>query len=240
MKLTFLGTRGYIEESTRRHRRHSSLLIAYRKRRLMIDCGEDWRDHLAKVSPDAILLTHAHPDHAWGLDRGAPCPVYGTAETWNSLQRYPVSDRRVIHNRSRFDVGDLSFEAFPVVHSLHAPAVGFRITGGRTALFYVPDVVDIPDRHKALAQVALYIGDGASPTRPLIRHRGGSLFGHTTIRAQLGWCQAAGISKAVFTHCGSEIVTGDGRKIGAQLRAMGRIRNVEVRIAHDGLQLMLR
>jgi ribonuclease BN (tRNA processing enzyme) len=70
MKLTFLGTRGYIEARNERHYRHSALLVSYRRRRVMIDCGEDWLGQIPKPPPHAIVLTHAHPDHAFGLRDG--------------------------------------------------------------------------------------------------------------------------------------------------------------------------
>lgn len=76
MKLTFLGTRGEIEAHTRRHRMQTSLLVSYRSADVMVDCGFGWLGKLNRVDPSAIMLTHAHPDHAWGLKRGAPCPVY--------------------------------------------------------------------------------------------------------------------------------------------------------------------
>ena len=65
MKLTFLGTRGEIEVRTRRHRMHSSLLISYGGSDVMIDCGLDWLGKVHRLSPAAIVLTHAHPDHTW-------------------------------------------------------------------------------------------------------------------------------------------------------------------------------
>jgi glyoxylase-like metal-dependent hydrolase (beta-lactamase superfamily II) len=68
--LTFLGTRGELAIRSRRHRRHSSLLIQYNDARIMIDCGADWLGRLSSVAPTAIVLTHAHPDHAWGLAKG--------------------------------------------------------------------------------------------------------------------------------------------------------------------------
>jgi len=75
MKLTFAGTRREIELRTRKHRRHSVLVVSYRGFRLMIDCGADWAGRAGELRPGAILLTHAHPDHAWGLRQGAPGPV---------------------------------------------------------------------------------------------------------------------------------------------------------------------
>ncbi|MGC2640216.1 MAG: MBL fold metallo-hydrolase, partial [Pseudolabrys sp.] len=60
----------------------------------MIDCGKDWRHRVWDVAPTAIVLTHAHPDHAWGLADGAPCPVYATGATWALLDHLPIRDRR--------------------------------------------------------------------------------------------------------------------------------------------------
>jgi hypothetical protein len=136
--------------------------------------------------------------------------------------------------------GGVEAEAFPVVHSLRAPAVGYRVSAGRNVIFYVPDVIDIEGRAAALEGVRVFIGDGASLTRPLVRRDGDRLFGHTTVRAQIGWCRDAGIARALFTHCGSEIVRGDERSLGASVRAMGRERGVDARIAYDGLSLTLR
>src|SRR5437870_11375912 len=81
MKLTFLGTRGEIDTRTRRHRMHTSLLVSHGGARAMIDCGLDWLGKFERLHPSAIVLTHAHPDHAWGLKRGAPCPVYAPQKT---------------------------------------------------------------------------------------------------------------------------------------------------------------
>src|SRR5881409_2619710 len=96
MKLLFLGTRGEIEARTRRHRMHTSLLVSHRGVRVMIDCGLDWLGKFKRVSPSAIVLTHAHPDHAWGLRNGAPCPVYASQNTWQTLQDCSVQDRHLI------------------------------------------------------------------------------------------------------------------------------------------------
>src|SRR5262245_50340635 len=124
MKLTFLGTRGEIEARTPKHRRHSSLLVAHRKRRVMVDCGLDWLGRIDEIAPHAIIVTHAHPDHAFGLKNGSPCPVYATAESWRGIRRYPIDDPRVVEPRVPIAIEGITFEAFPVEHSITAPAVG--------------------------------------------------------------------------------------------------------------------
>jgi len=231
MKLTFLGTRGYIE---------GSLQIAYYGTEVIIDCGEDWLGQVDNLQARAIFLTHAHPDHALGLQDGSPCPVYATEESWEKMRDFKVSERRLIKPREPVKLDNMRFEPFPVVHSTKAPAVGYRVTAGRVTVFYVPDVVYIEDRAEALAGARVYIGDGATVSRSMVRKPGESLIGHTPIRTQLTWCKKENVERAIFTHCGSELVQGDERTLGAKLRAMAAERNVKVEIAYDGMEVRLR
>src|SRR5882724_5238035 len=240
MKLTFVGTRGEIEARTRHHRMHTSLVVSYRGADVMIDCGLDWLGKLKRVDPNAIVLTHAHPDHAWALKRGAPCPVYAPQKTWQELKLYPIKDRHVIEERTRTKICGITFEAFPVEHSILSPAVGYRVSAGRACIFYAPDLIFIHDRGAALKDVQIYIGDGATITRTFIRRRGKALIGHAAVGTQLGWCAKEGVPRAIITHCGSEIVNGDERKLLIKLRLMLAQRGVEVSIAHDGMELILR
>jgi phosphoribosyl 1,2-cyclic phosphodiesterase len=239
MNLTFLGTRGEIEARTHQHRMHTSLLVSHRAANVMIDCGLDWLGKLKRVDPSAIVLTHAHPDHAWGLKRGAPCPVYALEKTWQRLGHYPLKDRHVISERTPTKICGITFEAFPVEHSILSPAVGYRVSAGRARIFYAPDLIFIHDRATALEGVQLYIGDGATVTRSFIRKRGKALIGHSSIRTQLIWCQKEGVPRAIITHCGSEIVTGGERKILATVSTMAAERGVEVQIAYDGMKVTL-
>jgi len=205
----------------------------------MIDCGADWLRALKAVAPTAIVLTHGHGDHAFGLAKGAPCPVYATAETWTLIDRFPIEDRRLFEPRVKFATGGISFEAFPVQHSLRAPAVGYRIGQGHSRLFYVPDLAAIEEQHEALRGIALYVGDGASIVRSMVRVRGHVLIGHAPVVAQLGWCEAEGVARAIFTHCGSGIVKGDTRRIEARIRQLGREHGVDASVGYDGLTLPL-
>ena len=239
MNLTFLGTRGEIDTRTRRHRMHTSLLVSYRAANVMIDAGLDWLGKLRRLDPSAIVLTHAHPDHAWGLKRGAPCPVYAPEKTWQELKHYPIKDRAVINERKPTKICGITFQAFPVEHSILSPAVGYRVSAGRACIFYAPDLIFIHERSAALKGVQIYIGDGATVTQSFIRKRGKALIGHSPVRTQLTWCQKEGVSRAIITHCGSEIVTGDEGEIAAKICAMAAERCVDVRIAYDGMKVRI-
>lgn len=237
VSLTFLGTRGEIDIRSRRHRLHSALLIEHDNSRIMLDCGADWRGRLSDLAPTAILVTHAHPDHAAGLSKGAPCPVHATEQTLELLRSFPIRDRRTIRPNKRVAIGGVQFTAYPVLHSIRAPAVGYRVATNGVCFFYLPDVAVLPDPAEALAGVDFYVGDGATLTRSMVRSRNGTMIGHASIRAQLGWCKMAGVPRAIFTHCGSPLVRARARELNARLGELSREHGIEVLVASDGDQL---
>ncbi len=240
MKITFLGTRGNIEARTRRHYRHTVTVVSYKGTTVMIDCGADWRGKFEKyIRPNAIILTHAHPDHADGLKDGAPCPVYATRASWQLIKRFPIQEQRTITHKP-FSIGRIKLQAFFVRHSVRAPAVGYRITAGKATIFCVHDLLAIPHQHAALKKVKLYIGDGASLTRPIMRYVEGTPSGHAPIKKQIAWCAQEGVPRAIFTHCGSQIVKGNTRALNKKLQLIGEEYGVEVGFAYDGMTIILR
>jgi phosphoribosyl 1,2-cyclic phosphodiesterase len=242
VKITFLGTRGYIDIRTKKHYRHTATLIEYNRKRVLIDCGIDWLGRLKKIDPHAIILTHAHPDHAWGLQKGAPCPVYATRDSWyvKELKKFPIKNKITITDRQIFTIGAITFEVFSEVHSLRCPAVGYRITAGKVTIFYAGDLVSINERHDALKNIQLYIGDGATIVRSMVRAKDGKLFGHTPIKTQLGWCKKEQVPRAIFTHCGTQIVSAKPSVAEEKIELLGHEFGVHASIAYDGMGLILK
>lgn len=239
MRLTFLGTRGNIDVRSRHHYRHTATLVSHKGVAVMIDCGADWLRLVDRVGPDAIVLTHGHPDHVDGLSCGAPCPVYAPAVVWKAIERWPIHERHCVRSRVPTNIHGITFEAYPVAHSLNAPAVGYRITAGAASVFYVPDVLRIPNAVHTLEGISLYVGDGASIDRPIVRgetHR--DQVGHTSIARQLEWCARAGVRRAIFTHCGRDIVAAS-RHVERRVSDLGRVLHIDARVARDGLQVIV-
>ena len=90
MKITFLGTKGYVEQPTDLHRMHTSALITYRGKSIRIDCGEDWLGRCDETRAQALFVTHCHLDHAFGLKDGFAGPVYATPDSWQGMTDWPI------------------------------------------------------------------------------------------------------------------------------------------------------
>jgi phosphoribosyl 1,2-cyclic phosphate phosphodiesterase len=131
--------------------------------RVVIDSGPDFRQQLLRERVrklDAVVFTHEHKDHIAGLDdvrafnffSGEPMKVFASVRVQEALHRefayifsndtYPGIPRinlHTIHDEIPFQVGDLSFIPFKVLH-LNLPVQGFRIGD----LCYITDANHLP------------------------------------------------------------------------------------------------
>jgi len=143
----------------RDRRLRASVLLAWGARRVVIDCGPDFRAQALAADLDrldAVLLTHEHQDAIGGLDdlrrfneiTGDYLPVYGFAETLEVVARrfayafMPGQGRfaglpmlRPAAIEGPFEIAGRRFVPVPVLHG-QVPTAGFR-TGGFACL---PDV----------------------------------------------------------------------------------------------------
>ncbi len=240
MRLHFYGTKGYVEESSKAHAGHSAFVIESGGFRLLCDFGENRKGMLSKIRPDAVFVSHAHPDHGWGLWEGTDLPVYASAATHELLRELPLLNRLVLEPRASVMVGPFDLAAHPTIHSVRCPSVGARIAVEGLTLVYSADVVAFEDPEAALSGADFYVGDGSTLTGSLVRrHSSGVLIGHTTVRAQLGWLARHGILRAAFSHFGKDpIAMGEE----ALAEALGRLAAANppgcaVTAASDGLEL---
>jgi ribonuclease BN (tRNA processing enzyme) len=231
LKLIFLGTKGEIEESNEKHRYNSSLLVISNGQRLLIDYGMLHRYNLEELAPDAIMITHAHPDHYVWLEQDiqTDVPVYLTEETFD-YGKFRPPNSRVIEPDEYITEGDFQFCAYRVIHSIRCPAVGYKLKTQHRTLVYNSDLVDIVKKAEVLADVDYYIGDGSAIKANLVRRRGDTLFGHTRITTQINWCRKYGIEDIIFTHLGRETIAGEDDF---------RFQHPEAIIAYDGMEVVI-
>ena len=162
MKITFLGTgtstgiptigverASCFSKDKRDNRLRSSILVEYKNKNIVIDCGPDFRQQMLRTGVtkvDAILFTHEHADHTAGLDDVRPIsfkhgkiPIFAHERVIQNLSKrfdylfdvkndYPGSPHvfpNIIENKKFVLEG---IEILPVTYMHHKLQVyGFRI-----------------------------------------------------------------------------------------------------------------
>ena len=129
----------------------NALLIEVSGTRILLDCGFNTSDVLARLSRlgliasdlDAIIVTHEHDDHGGGVARLAlryELPVYLTHGTLSAMG----ADGRAIPNKvlidvhASFSVGAIEVSPYPVPHDAREP-VQFVLSDGAVRLGVLTD-----------------------------------------------------------------------------------------------------
>ncbi len=228
MKITFLGTGTSVgipvigcdcrvcrSRDPRNKRRRSSLYLQTPDASIVIDTSLDFREQaIAYGVPrvDAVLVTHSHADHIFGLDdirryntlQGMVIPVYGSSETIADLIRIfnyinvhepepgvfrPRLDFKEVHQS--LAVGSITVTPLPVIHG-KAATYGYRLDHQGRSVGYVPDCKEMPEGTvNGFRGVDVMILDG-------LRHRAHPT--HLTVEKAIGLLERIGARHSYLTH----------------------------------------
>lgn len=177
MKLTFLGTgtstgvpsigcdcETCSSDDPRDKRLRVSVLVEHRDKKVLVDTSIDFRQQALRVGLkhlDAVLITHCHVDHVFGLDdirpfnfRHGAMGVYANEPAWIDLKRIfqyifepthfggglpQLIPHTVVHNASFMLSEDLEVTPLEVIHG-KLPVIAYRFND----FAYATDLKVIP------------------------------------------------------------------------------------------------
>ncbi len=176
MKLTFLGTgtstgvpsiacdcETCLSDDPRDKRLRVSVLIEHSGKTILVDTSSDFRQQALRANIrrlDAVLITHCHVDHVFGLDdirplnfRYGAMPIFANEIAWIDLRRIfqyifvpthfggglpQLTPHTVLHN-SPFCIGGIEITPLEVIHG-RLPVVAYRFN----KFAYATDLKVIP------------------------------------------------------------------------------------------------
>jgi ribonuclease BN (tRNA processing enzyme) len=239
MKVTFLGTKGFIESDNEAHKGHSATLFESGADKLLVDCGQSWAesDILEIHKPKWVLITHAHPDHCNGLtDKKGP-KFYGNPDTVERLKDKIKGIKSIPYDKS-LKLGAFNVTPVKIFHSIEDPANGYIIDVDDRLVGLFTDVAWIPKYLEILKGLDLYIGDCSTLEKSTIRKTDDSdIYGHASVKDQLKWLNKAGVDKAIFTHLGTEPLEMTDEELTNKIKEMADAAGYKflvLRVAKDG------
>lgn len=213
------------------------LRIGTEERIVLVDTPTDLREQALRFGlprVDAIVFTHSHADHIYGLDdvrifnfrQGTAIPCYGSEETLRNIRRAfayvfeagqegggkPQLD--LIPVREPFELLGRTFVPVPVWHG-EMEVFGYR-TGG---FAYVTDCNLIPEpSFRLLEGVEVLVIDA-------LRHRPHPT--HFSIEQAAEAAERIGARRTIFTHMTHEVDHDDPLPAGVELGYDGLVFDVE-------------
>jgi glyoxylase-like metal-dependent hydrolase (beta-lactamase superfamily II) len=231
MRIRILGTRGEIEETAPYHSRHSGLLIGGA---LQVDLGE--AEFLAR-GPEAVLITHLHPDHAYFVRAGEPRPPAGipiyAPETFRDY------GLKLLDRPAR--IAGYDVRPVPTHHSLKVRSQAYVVANGAVKVLYTGDLIWInKEFHPLLAGLDLVITEGSYFRRGGLVQRDratGAIYGHAgtpdLVRLFKDFCP-----RIVLVHFGAWFYKDVARARDA-VRRLGRANGVSLEAARDGQEIVV-
>ncbi len=162
MKLNFLGTgtstgvpsiacdcETCLSEDPRDKRLRTSILIEHNGTTILVDTSADFRQQALRANIrriDAVLITHCHVDHVFGLDdirplnfRYGAMPIFANEIAWIDLRRIfqyifkpthfggglPQLIPHTVYNNAPFCIGDIEITPLEVIHG-KLPVIAYR------------------------------------------------------------------------------------------------------------------
>ena len=195
------------------NRTRVSIVVNTQNKNLLFDTSPDLRVQSIKNNIntiDAVLWTHAHADHANGIDdlrqflwsKKEKLPVYGSKQTISDLKTrfsyifeqnnsyfQPPLDINIIENND-FSIGDINVIGFKQNHGKEI-TLGFKIKN----FVYSTDVKSFPkESEKYLYNLDLWIVD-------CVRYE--PHYSHSHFEQTLSWIEKFKPKKAILTHLGA-------------------------------------
>jgi phosphoribosyl 1,2-cyclic phosphate phosphodiesterase len=230
MKFTLLGTgtstgvpsigcacETCISDDPRDKRLRVSVLVEHGGQTVLIDTSSDFRQQALRAgisSLDAVVITHCHADHIFGLDdirplnfRHGPLGVYANERAWRDIRRIfqyvfepshfggglPQVVAHTVHGGAQFCIGpDLNVTPVEVIHG-RLPVMAYRFND----FAYATDLSEIPPRSLDMLRDLDVLVLDCLRVRPHPTH--------LSLEPALAYVEELKPRRAVFTHIAHDI-----------------------------------
>jgi len=197
-----------------------AVMLTHDRTRILFDAGPDLGKQLRRKTvylPHWCFITHAHPDHIWGVDE--------------------LPKQTKIRLKEAAEADHWRVEPFTVDHSIIAPAVGYIFYSDHLKIVYSPDFLTI-HHPELLAGANLWLADGSIEIRDIVRGKERNI-GHQAMRKTILMANELNIPRVVFLHIGRLFKTRETVTTDLIRYAMAEGIDIQIEVAYDGMEIEL-